>query len=94
MEPRDYGRQEKFYGTLEECVKKFGGSAQFRISQPSEFLRGAYRGGRRTAEMRNESILIIEYVELPDTFCDVWSEPRKWRETVPRRSPLSDSGKS
>ena len=71
MDPRNRHAQS-FFGTLEECVEKFGGKASFTVSPPVTFFSGARLETHRRAESKDGLWVIVEH-QLGPTTCEVYS---------------------
>jgi hypothetical protein len=70
MNPRNEHAQS-FYGTLEECVEKYGGKARFTVSPPLTFFSGARLETHRRAESKDGQLVIVER-QLGPTSCEVY----------------------
>ena len=77
MDPRNKHAQS-FFGTLEECVEKFGGKASFTVSPPLTFFSGARLETHRRAESKDGQLVIVER-QLGPTTCEVYSMAAKMR---------------
>jgi hypothetical protein len=77
MKPRNEHAQS-FFGTLEECVEKFGGQSQFTVSGPVTFFSGARLETHRRAESKDGQWVIVER-QLGPTSCEVYSVAAKIR---------------
>jgi hypothetical protein len=71
MNPRNKHAQS-FFGTLEECVEKYGGKARFTVSPPLTFFSGARLETHRRAESNDGQLVIVEH-HLGPTTCEVYS---------------------
>lgn len=71
MEPRNKYAQ-CFYGTLEECLERYGGKSHFTVSAPLTFFSGARLETHRRAESKDGQLVIVER-QLGPTSCEVYS---------------------
>jgi hypothetical protein len=71
MDPRNKQAQ-CFYGTLEECLERYGGKSQFTVSAPLTFFSGARLETHRRAESKDGQLVIVER-QLGPTSCEVYS---------------------
>jgi hypothetical protein len=71
MDPRNKHAQ-CFYGTLEECLERYGGKSQFTVSAPLTFFSGARLETHRRAESKDGQLVIVER-QLGPTSCEVYS---------------------
>lgn len=77
MNPRNEHAQS-FYGTLEECVEKYGGKSRFTVSPPLTFFSGARLETHRRAESKDGQLVIVER-QLGPTSCEVYDVAAKIR---------------
>jgi hypothetical protein len=70
MNPRNKHAQS-FFGTLEECVEKYGGKSRFTVSPPLTFFSGARLETHRRAESKDGQLVIVE-CQLGPTSCEVY----------------------
>jgi hypothetical protein len=78
MTPRDRNRSQCFFGTLEECVEKFGGKARFIVSAPVTFFSGARLETHRRAQSNDGLVTIVERQLMP-TVCEVYLQAAAMR---------------
>jgi hypothetical protein len=71
MDPRNKYAQ-CFYGSLEECLERYGGKSQFTVSAPLTFFSGARLETHRRAESKDGRLVIVER-QLGPTSCEVYS---------------------
>ena len=71
MDPRNKHTQS-FFGTLEECLEKFGGESRFTVSPPLTFFSGARLETHRRAESKDGRLVIVER-QLGPTSCEVYN---------------------
>lgn len=71
MNPRNKHVQS-FYGTLEECLERYGGKSEFTVSAPLTFFSGARLETHRRAESKDGQMVIVER-QLGPTSCEVYS---------------------
>lgn len=71
MNPRNEHSQS-FFGTLEECVEKYGGKSRFTVSPPLTFFSGARLETHRRAESKDGRLVIVER-QLGPTSCEVYN---------------------
>jgi hypothetical protein len=77
MNPRNEHAQS-FYGTLEECVEKYGGKSRFTVSPPLTFFSGARLETHRRAESKDGQLVIVER-QLGPTSCEVYDVAARMR---------------
>jgi len=77
MDPRNKHAQS-FFGTLEECLEKFGGKASFTVSPPLTFFSGARLETHRRAESKDGLWVIVEH-QLGPTTCEIYSVGARMR---------------
>ena len=70
MDPRNKHAQ-CFYGTLEECLERYGGKSQFTVSATLTFFSGARLETHRRAESKDGQLVIVER-QLGPTSCEVY----------------------
>ena len=70
MDPRNKHAQ-CFYGTLEECLERYGGESHFTVSAPLTFFSGARLETHRRAESKDGELVIVER-QLGPTSCEVY----------------------
>jgi hypothetical protein len=77
MDPRNKHNQS-FFGTLEECVEKYGGESRFTVSPPLTFFSGARLETHRRAESKDGQLVIVER-QLGPTSCEVYDLAARMR---------------
>lgn len=77
MDPRNKHAQS-FFGTLEECLEKFGGKSRFTVSPPLTFFSGARLETHRRAESNDGKLVIVER-QLGPTSCEVYNVAARMR---------------
>ena len=70
MTPRERNWQ-CFYGTLEQCIERYGGRSRFVVSAPLTFFSGARLETHRRAQSADGMVLIVERQQQP-TICEVY----------------------
>lgn len=75
MDPRNKPAQ-CFYGTLEDCLERYGGKSRFTVSAPLTFFSGARLETHRRAESKDGQLVIVER-QLGPTSCEIYSVAAK-----------------